>query len=394
VESSLYLHIPFCAGTCDYCDFYSVQAQGNDPRFDHFIEVLLHDVQKSIHDFRVDCVPTLYIGGGTPSRLGPRPMKRLLSGLTTILPSIPGEVTVEVNPESATPDFISVCDASGVTRLSLGIQSRDENARKAVGRLGKADSINRCISDIKHLFGGSLSLDLISGLPFQTEKSLLDDIEFVSTSGANHVSLYALTLEAGTPLYARARADKSLLPEEYEADERWIRGRDALEEKGFTQYEVSNFSRPGEESRHNGRYWRMESYIGCGPGAVGTIVDEKRSKAVRYSWPSDVDSWLNEEASTHEANREEISRKDLIAECLIMGFRTRHGVDQAFFRKRFGASVEKFIGVTLDQWRKKGNAENDRPALTREGLLLLNGFLVSCLEELDSTYPKYEESRL
>lgn len=393
MEASVYLHIPFCSGACDYCDFYSVKARPDDPRFDPFVNTLLQDVRKSIQLYEIQRVPTLYLGGGTPSLLGAATTERLMKGLIGILPSMPGEITIEANPESATAEFIAACASSGATRLSLGVQSRDEKARKAVGRIGDAGSIDRVVSDIGRLFPGSLSLDLISGLPFQTAGSLLDDIEFAASSGADHVSLYALTLEPGTPLHSRSEGDPTAVPGSDEADELWLLGRDALEQKGFAQYEVSNFSLPGKESRHNARYWRMQSYIGCGPGAVGTVVDESKGIAVRHSWPADVDRLLGGIRFGHQPVLEEISRKELISECLIMGFRTRSGIDDQLFRARFGVSVDYFVGETVDRWRRKGDAESDRPALTRDGLLRLNPFLVSCLEELDAAYPKYEESR-
>lgn len=394
MEASFYLHVPFCLGLCDYCDFYSISAVPDDPRFDEFVDVLLQDVRNSIQYFGVERVPSLYIGGGTPSLLGPSRMERLLRGLRGLLPTQPEEITVEANPESASEDFILACEASGVTRLSLGVQSREAEARRAVGRRGSLDRIASAVENAARGFSGGLSIDLISGLPFQTASSLSADIEFASSCGAEHVSLYSLTVEPGTPLYERARKRRADLPDADEADELWIGGRDALELSGFRQYEVSNFSLPGKESLHNRRYWRMETYIGCGPGAVGTVVDEEKASARRYSWPPDVSEWLRAEDSGRRAECEPIGRKDFLAECLIMGFRTLDGVDEGLFSRRFGGGSDRFIGRTLSRWRDRGLAETDRPALNRDGLLRLNGFLVECLEELDLSYPRYEESRL
>ena len=332
------------------------------------------------------------MGGGTPSLLGGARLERLFSRLRGILPSWPSEVTIEANPESASADFLQACDASGVTRLSLGIQSRDERARCAVGRVGSPAAIVSALENARRLFSGGLSLDLISGLPLQTERSLESDIGFAASCGAEHVSLYALTLEPGTPLHERAARTGAGLPSADEADELWIAGRDLLDKAGFRQYEVSNFSLPGKESRHNRRYWRMESYLGCGPGAVGTIVDESAAAAVRHSWAPDVSAWLETSKPTRAAELEIITRKDFLAECLIMGFRTLEGLDESLFRARFGAEAESFVGGTLARWRERGLSEIDRPALMRAGLLMLNGFLLECLEELDESYPRYEES--
>jgi oxygen-independent coproporphyrinogen-3 oxidase len=299
---------------------------------------------------------------------------------------------VEANPESASDSVILACEASGVTRLSLGVQSRDERARSAVGRAGEASAVAGAVEKARRLFSGGLSLDLISGLPLQTARSLESDIGYAASSGADHVSLYALTLEPGTPLHERAARTGADLPSADDADELWIAGRDALESAGFGQYEVSNFSLPGKESRHNRRYWRMESYVGCGPGAVGTVVDEAAGTAVRHTWAPDVAAWLSPAAAPRAAQSEPVSRKDFLSECLIMAFRTREGLDGPLFRRRFGADVEAFVGGALARWRERGLAEPDRPALTRAGLLRLNAFLVECLEELDGSYPRYEDS--
>jgi oxygen-independent coproporphyrinogen-3 oxidase len=168
----------------------------------------------------------------------------------------------------------------------------------------------------------------------------------------------------------------------------WLHGRDELEKSGFQQYEVSNFAKPGYESKHNQGYWRMENYLGFGPGAVGTIVDEVQSTARRITVPKNVDAWL---AGSPEGIvfAEHITRDDFIAECLIMGFRTVAGVDDSQLIKRFGVDTRIFIPQSLMVWRKRGLAELDRPALTREGLLFLNRFLIDCLTELGTTRTHY-----
>jgi len=371
-------------GVCDYCDFYSIAADIDDKRLDSFVERLLEDVGNTIQYEGVADVPSVYIGGGTPSFLGAKRIERILSGIRRILPNAPAELTIEANPESIDRDFLDVCRISGVTRLSIGIQSRNPLARKAIGRQGSLIRIERTINEIHSFFNGSLSCDLISGLPGQDETSLLDDIAFVIGSGANHVSLYSLGVEEATPLHTSIREGVVLLPDQDFADGLWILGRDALEEAGFLQYEVSNFAMPGSESRHNQGYWRMENYLGCGPGAVGTIVDEAQSTARRIAVPKNVDAWLNGDPGGI-ATPEHITRNELIAECLIMGFRTVAGVDDALLTKRFGADTRVFIPHSLLVWRKRGLAEMDRPALTRSGLMFLNRFLIDCLTELEST---------
>ncbi len=384
MQSSIYIHVPFCMGTCDYCDFYSVAADPEDKRLDLYVKRILEDVSNTIHSEIIMDVPSVYIGGGTPSFLGAKRMDQLLGGLNLILPNAPTEITIEANPESIDRDFLNIINLHGVTRLSVGIQSRNPASRKAIGRRGSLFRIEKIINDIHSFFVGSLSLDLIAGLPGQDEASLMDDIVFVTDSGADHVSLYALGLEETTPLHTAVRDGFVSLPDQDAADELWIQGRDALEKLGFLQYEVSNFAIPGSECTHNQRYWHMENYIGCGPGAVGTIIDETHATARRISVPKNVDAWLYGDLGA-TAVTEHITRNELIAECLIMGFRIVAGLDDTLMAKRFGAETKIFIPNSLKVWRDRGLAELDRPALTRSGLLFLNRFLIDCLTELDFT---------
>lgn len=389
--ASLYMHVPFCAGACDYCDFYSVATVAADERLDAYVFRILQDIRSVIAAENVEIVPSVYIGGGTPSVLGARRFERLLIGLQELLPEFPGECTVEANPESATDDFLAVSRDLGVSRLSLGIQSLDPACRRAVGRLGDAMSAQLAAQRVYRYFGGDFSIDIISGLPQQDEASLMRDLAFASSCGANHVSLYSLTIETGTRLSERVASGAIALPTASQSDELWLMGRDFLESEGFLQYEVSNFARAGAVCRHNIRYWRLENYLGCGPGAVGTIIDEASATAVRRAEPADVDAWLAC-SSLGRGTLEKIGRKELLQETMLMGFRTIVGLDPALFRSRFKTDPESLIGRTLDVWKGTGLAIFERPALNRAGLLLLDRFLLDCFRELDTTYPKYEES--
>jgi len=370
--------------TCDYCDFYSITADFHDQRLDLYVNRILEDVSNMIQSEGVVDVPSVYIGGGTPSFLGAKRVARLLGGIRLILPNAPTEMTIEANPESIHKDFLDIIQMYGVTRLSVGIQTRNPFSRKAIGRQGNLSKLEKTINDIHSSFAGSLSFDLISGLPGQDEASLMDDIAFVTSTGADHVSLYSLSVEEKTPLHSAVRAGLVFLPEQDVADELWIHGRDALEAAGFLQYEISNFAMPGSECKHNQGYWRMENYLGCGPGAVGTIIDTNQATARRFSVPKNVEAWLHGDSEGF-AVTEHITRNDLIAECLIMGFRTVAGVDDAFMTRRFGADTRIFIPHSLMVWRIRGLAEMDRPALTKSGLLFLNRFLIDCLSELEIT---------
>jgi oxygen-independent coproporphyrinogen-3 oxidase len=395
LTASLYIHVPFCAGFCDYCDFYSAALEEDDPRPSRYVERALFDADILFEENEVEGVPTVYIGGGTPSVLGAPGITRLLKGIGSLLPEKPGEFTVEVNPESADEAFLASCGENGVNRISAGIQTFHEKSRRGVHRGGDAAQLFGRLALIARIFPGAFSADLLSGLPFQDEAALLRDIETTLSFNPAHVSLYSLTLEDGTALAERVRGTsrrgETGLPSEEDAEGLWLLGRDALERAGYAQYEVSNFSLPGGESRHNIRYWRMENWLALGPGASGTLIDERMGTGRRYTVKADVDAWLdrrNAAAGTHDAGppvtEEALDRLTLTKETLLMGFRFIGGPDEALFLRRFGREIRQVIPHTIAAWRDRGLFQEDRTALTKEGLLFLNSFLVDAFLEMET----------
>jgi oxygen-independent coproporphyrinogen-3 oxidase len=444
MEVSLYIHVPFCSGSCDYCDFYSVPVTSpdyRDPRLKTFVETLLSEGRGLFQTFLPVRIPTVYIGGGTPSVLGQTGIAALLNGVTELISRTapgPEEITVEANPESADEAFHAAAREGGATRLSLGLQTFHGPSRRAVNRIG----LEQCSDEswllqrlalAAEYFPGALSLDLISGLPFQDEKILLNDIYTALSYKPAHVSLYALTLEPHTPL-AEKNAEKPLLPPGDEADRLWLCGRDALEKAGYRQYEVSNFCLGGKESRHNIRYWRMKNWLALGPAASGTMIDDETGTGIRYTIPPDVDTWLEkglrgnlsrkgaEKQRTQsgcfktprfpsnlldetkynnienlkfpsasfaplrlcENSFEELDSRTLIKETFLMGFRYVEGPDEELFQRRFHRSIADCIPKTLEAWRSHGLLQNNKYALTREGLLFLDPFLAEAFLELDA----------
>ncbi|MDR2471516.1 MAG: hypothetical protein LBD09_05345, partial [Treponema sp.] len=302
MECSLYLHIPFCTEKCDYCDFYSLPLKAlggaeGDRFTGRYVDALLRETERRFGELRRAAgplpdgpppdgpppdgpefsgrpalsVPTVYIGGGTPSVLGAVGMDRLLDGAAGIISAAsgpppggpppdasgpppdgpppdaggPSEITVEANPETADPAFLRVCADRGVRRLSLGVQTFDPSLRGALGRRGcgggeGTELLSRRLAAASEIFGEGLSLDLMSGLPGQDEGALLADIAKALSHRPGHLSLYALSPEEGTPLAAR-----NTVPGPDEADRLWLAGRDALIRAGYEHYEVSNFARPG-----------------------------------------------------------------------------------------------------------------------------------------------------
>ena len=358
-------------------------AGGESANLGVLVAALAKEIACRKKEFDIEGWKTVYIGGGTPSLLSPKELYALAEPLGSPRAGLEGtEFTVEANPEDLTAEWIDACKSAGVNRLSLGIQSMSDESLVAVQRRGTATSNRRALELVAKNWNGRLSLDLISGLPGQTAQRLSRDIEELVSFGPDHISLYALTIEEGTPLEAMLADPARLprIPDEDEASDLWIMGRDLLEKNGFIQYEVSNFAKPGAESRHNTTYWNLETYFGAGPGATGTVITGDTS--IRRVNTTDIGRWIDRPETSFDI--EHISREDSIKEAIIMGMRTISGINREKFRARFGADVVGLIPATIDAWIRKGllKVKGDSLALNRDGLLFLNKFLADCLVEL------------
>jgi len=372
MEASLYIHVPFCASKCDYCDFFSVPLKPSDGRSELFIDILLAEAERLLRKYTLGNVPTIFIGGGTPSVLGPVLMRRLLRGIFSLVGDFsppPIEVTVEANPESAGEAFLTAIREEGVTRLSLGVQTFYGPSRKAVHREGDAAIPSDRLALAAAFFPGAFSADLMSGLPFQNKSILLDDIARLINYKPAHISLYALS------------GKKAAEIESDEANDLWICGRDALEKSGYSQYEVSNFCLPGMECKHNIRYWQMRNWLALGPSASGTVIDDKTGTGFRFTYPADVADWT-------ESVNERLDAVTLIKETFLMGFRCIEGPDEGSFLRRFKRPIKSVIPKTLGMWRGRRLLRENKCALTKEGLLFLNPFLLEAFEELDLSFSK------
>lgn len=392
---SLYVHIPFCRQKCDYCDFYSVaecnrRGKVNDLS-DDYVSAVLNEVRSYVNFYRIQEFRTVYIGGGTPSLLNCEQLKKLVTG---ILKSVPRknpdiEFTVEVNPENVTAEFLETAWDCGVTRISAGIQSFDDKVLKTVSRGCSSEQIEKALAVFSECWKGRLSVDLIAGLPGSTAKSFLNDVERACSCGADHISLYTLTVTENTPLALKIDAGKIKWNPD-RADKMWLEGRKILEKNGFEQYEVSNFSKPGFESVHNSTYWELKDYLGCGAGASGTVYGENIRWTNTLSIPEYQKYFLN--CNTDEPVPENFPRK---IECIdketqefeyiMMGLRMVKGVCREDFAARFGKDFSPDFIRMFDKWKSKKLAFNEVRdgksffTLGKSGILFLNSFLEEIL---------------
>ena len=396
---SLYIHIPVCLKKCDYCDFFSVPVDAlpktgapapGDDCLERLVAGLCREIDWWHKRYRITAWKTVYIGGGTPSLLSPRNIATLCTKIDTLNKkglSPYSEWTIEANPEDITEAWLLACSDAGINRISIGVQSLDNASLAAVNRRGNKAKTLAALAMVSRIWKGRLSLDMIAGLPEQTAQSLVEDLSRLLSFNPDHLSLYSLTIEDETPLSLRIREKTGpAIPDEDEATDIWLAGRDYLRANGFTQYEVSNFCRPGSESQHNLTYWNLESYIGVGPGATGTIV--KGDTATRYTDSRDITQWLDNPEAGRET--EDIGRDESMKEVLLMGMRLATGINKKAFQNRFGTELLSCIPKTAARWIHKGLLQDsdERIALTPEGLLYLNRFLADCMEELDAVSRK------
>ena len=377
----LYLHIPFCRQKCVYCDFYSLA--GNEARMDEYVEALCAHLVQAAPSAAAHTVDTVYFGGGTPSYLG---APRLIRILDTVFQhysvSADAEITLEANPDSAgDPEILKSLRQAGFNRISLGMQSACAEELKEIGRIHTPEQVGIAVSAARSAGFDNLSLDLIYGLPRQALARWKENLAAAVALNPEHLSCYGLKVEEGTPLFAR-RETAELPGDEAQAD-MYLHTVEFLAAHGYPQYEISNFSRPGRQSRHNLKYWILGEYLGFGPGAHSDFG------GVRFAYGRNLSAYLKGVLSGSPAysEREEIPASQRDAEWLMLNLRTVRGLDPAEFESRFHRSFDPFLPF-LTQCQQAGYAALEEGCwhLTAEGFLLSNQIIGELLDLLDSAH--------
>lgn len=369
----LYIHVPYCLSKCAYCDFFSVAMNRCSHKEipDLYIEKLLEEFTQRKFNFGVSNFSTVYFGGGTPSLLSLEQIKKIFQKISPFIEKN-AEITFECNPDDITPALLETLSCCGVSRLSLGVQTLQDASLKILGRRASAMDTRKALKLIKTYWKGQLSLDVIAGLPFVSSENFLRDLQELCTFNPHHISCYALSLEEGTRLYEQIMTGHIAFNQEY-ADEQWILARDFLENNGYMQYEISNFSLQGYESRHNKGYWLCQNYIGIGAGATGTM------NTYRYTNTNNLDSYLKNPFDN--VTEEILSAETKIFEFFMLGLRLTEGISSKKFKNTFSKEISDYLEPLFSQWKEKGLAiqDKDRYKLTKTGLLFLNSFLEELL---------------
>ena len=315
----LYIHIPFCKSKCAYCDFYSL-ARGED-RMDAYAAALEASLRAAAPKAAGYAVDTVYFGGGTPSYFGAPRLAALLETVSACYDIAPhAEITTEANPESARDaDELRTLRGAGFNRISLGMQSADNAELRAVGRVHTAADTAAAVDAARRAGFDNLSLDLIYGLPGQTRERWRENLAASVSLTPEHLSCYGLKVEPGTPLYARR--DSVLLPDDDAQADLYLDAVAYLAERGYAQYEVSNFARRGRESRHNLKYWTLGEYLGFGPGAHSDFGGR------RFAVARDLDAFVRGESAYSEDAP--IAPRERAAERVMLGLRLASGLSAA-----------------------------------------------------------------
>jgi putative oxygen-independent coproporphyrinogen III oxidase len=362
----LYLHVPFCARRCSYCDF-AIAVRREVPS-DAYVTAVLREWElwqsDPVWDNSTE-LETIYFGGGTPSRVTPAAIARLLERIAADRPIAPGaEITLEANPDDVTLAAAGSWKAAGVNRISLGVQSFDPEVLRWMHRVHTADQVPRAVEALRCAGIGDLSVDLIFGLPTELRRDWSRDLESAFALGPEHLSLYGLTVEAHTLLGRwTGRGEVTAVDEDSYAAE-FLAAHQALADHGYQHYEVSNAAQPGHRARHNSAYWRRAPFIGLGPSAHSGFRNERR-------W--NVREWAAYERAIGTGRsplegRELLDEAAIALEELYLGLRTDGGL-----------ASHRLPPALQQEWQRNGwaGATGDRVRLTPEGWLRLDGLVAS-----------------
>ncbi|MCM1305801.1 MAG: radical SAM family heme chaperone HemW [Bacteroides sp.] len=373
----IYIHLPFCKSKCRYCDFNSLAGADEGTVFS-YLAALNREIRFAGEAYSKAKIDTVYIGGGTPSMLDAKRIASIRRALDESFDlSTVREFTIECNPESIDADKLAAYREVGINRISIGVQSLNDRNLKSVGRLhDSAQAIEKI--KLANEYFDNVSCDIIVGLPYDTEEIVKDEALTLAPL-VRHMSVYALTLEKGTPLAERVDEGRVLLPSDDEVADMLEIVESALSSSGLDKYEVSNFAREGRESLHNFGYWSGEEYLGFGAGAHSYIKTSDGQKPlnahIRFAHPKDINAYIagincaGAFMGIPRAEMNVLSEKDVFNERIMLGLRTVRGVESSYLDGRIPDELKGYF-ITRDGYT----------SLTRAGMAVMNSILVRIME--------------
>lgn len=382
----IYLHIPFCLSKCRYCDFYSIPGASEELKDKYVSALAAHMSEYSIQtkEYTVD---SIYFGGGTPSLLSEKQLKFLIRKIHGFFRIQKGcEISMEVNPKTADFAKLKMLRRAGINRLSIGVQSFDDKDLTVCGRAHSADDAYEIINSARAAKFDNISLDLMFGLPGQSLQTVVDNINTASSLGAEHISLYGLKVEEGTPFWLDRY--NLVFPDEEEERSMYFNALGLLSKSGLRQYEISNFAKKGRICRHNYKYWNCDEYLGFGPAAHSYFAGK------RFSLKKDInlyiDSFNPEKIASAELVDEyiDIPYSSRVAEYVMLRFRLNAGINLDLFRKKFGRDFEEIYLDKIIPYIRSGHIKKTSKgyAFTPEGMYVSN-YILSRIVDFDLIIP-------
>lgn len=372
----VYIHIPFCAQKCAYCDFYSLPGPKGAKLMDKYHKALLKHISESSQQLRGYYIDTVYFGGGTPSYYGADRLIELLDALKntgSLLTS--SEITAEVNPDSVTRQALMKMRRAGINRLSIGVQSTNDVMLKRIGRIHDFAQAEEAVVNARIAGFKNVSIDLMFGLPSQSRDEWADTLTRAAALKPDHISCYGLKLAEGTELYSFK--DTPFIPDDDMQADMYLYAVEALSRFGYRQYEISNFAKRGYESRHNLKYWRGEEYISFGAAAHSYVGN------LRYNYIADAERYADAIMLGEQVvdQTEEITEFERASEYLMLGLRTVNGISEEEYRALYPCSfdlIEKRLGFYAEHnWAVK---RDGRWSFTPEGFLVSNTLIGEILD--------------
>ncbi|QNF26293.1 oxygen-independent coproporphyrinogen III oxidase [Metabacillus sp. KUDC1714] len=367
---SAYIHIPFCHHICHYCDFNKVFFKQQP--VDEYIEMLVKEMHHTVQNNKQVSLKTIFIGGGTPTALSVSQLDRLLEGIhKELLPTNDlVEFAVEANPGELTLDKLLVLKNAGVNRLSIGVQSFNDELLERIGRVHRREDVFRTLQQAEQVGFDNMSIDLMYGLPGQTVNDFNESLNIAFSLNVKHFSAYSLIVEPKTVFYNLMQKGKLSLPPQDQEAQMYELAMEQMEKHGFRQYEISNYAIPGFESNHNLTYWNNDYYYGFGAGAHGYM------NGIRTSNIGPIKKYMEQIEQTGEAYNSQniVSKEEEMEEEMFLGLRKEAGVSKSIFNKKFNVQLVDVFPEQIENLAKLGLIVNDDQSirLTHKGKLLGN----------------------
>ena len=379
----VYVHIPYCLKKCRYCDFCSVPIDGSAGRYRSAVEREIALVKDRYPNERVKSV---FFGGGTPTVLPAEDLTAILDAIRAAFPVEPdAEISIECNPKTIGKEGLSALFRAGFNRLSIGLQATSNDLLSRIGRVHTYGEFLATFRAAREAGFANVNVDLMHGLPGQTEADYLDAIRTIAALGPTHISAYSLILEEGTPLFSDVQSGRETLPDEDAVADMEDAGMALLESLGYRRYEVSNFAKPGYECRHNLVYWHNEPYLGLGAAAHSSMIED--GFWVRFSNESSIPAYFRklEKGRLPRAERILVNTFEQMFESVMLGLRLVEGIDRKAFFDRYGCDMIETYREAYDKNDCFGFWDHGDPAflrLTKQGM-----------DHLDSVLRDFRERR-